>query len=915
MGKINLKKQTVSWQKVLRYSVGMCFCGIWLAYGMQVGDREVELHQSSADSLAAPHFLVILPSETTHKVLSQLSPLDLVRLGQTSKAICRISEAESLWQPLYQSEIRRLLPFLRVQEAFPVSFCPHKFALRALTLQQRLFATPNLLDGSILESMICKAVPKGGYQDLLLARLYTFLGNEERYEHQAYKLLNYCPERLVQAIYWGKGIFAKKPKQERFQLLEWACENNLSNALMYKISAIVSGELDERPPLERFKTLYQWVLSGDKEGVAHTVCQALSDGKGFGQENRSLEDRFRDLETLALEGKSPQAENIIVDALYQGTFYHDRLSEEERFLRLKAYAEADKDSFAVHHIVSCLVEGQLGQGKRSEVERFDDLLALIPQGSSMLDFASSAAVNALIQGTLGQQERPLTERLKILETLAFEEQERGDRDKQLGRKLIDVIIKGQELGQQEKTSFECFQYLEALSARGLLAAQEAVVEILFQQQEAISQFHLPLDLSEQELFALLETYIQSGYAGSQSAMIKAIHNGNLGQDQKSADERCQHLKIYADLEISLAQEYVNEVIDLGGFKSGSCGFSSWHKSLRRYSEEPPSFPLSPKLLMSLKSEKASQGDRKAQTWIYKALYEGTYGQDQQDPALRFNILQEKALAGDGDAMQWVVKALVSRNLDQESLSDAKTFEALNFWATKGSEEAQKQIADALHQGLLGQSSRSASDRFHHLQELIQQGNIYALETICHFLEVGMPEEVEKWSKPTRIQELERLSTQGYEKAQSVLASSLLGKSHNAGYYPEALKPEDFGATPQERFDALIAYGDSGNLLARLSVMEFLSGGIPQEMRVIENIEQQSYVYLLRWVSQGDFSLMQGIFDFLQRQAAPQKEEDTILMPFKINYLHNLFLLYKIFVNPSLTDFNNMVEAVLRDAGV
>jgi hypothetical protein len=101
-------------------------------------------------------------------------------------------------------------------------------------------------------------------------------------------------------------------------------------------------------------------------------------------------------------------------------------------------------------------------------------------------------------------------------------------------------------------------------------------------------------------------------------------------------------------------------------------------------------------------------------------------------------------------MEWVVKALISRNLGQGFLSDGKVFEDLIFWALKGNQEAQKQIADALRRGVLGQSHRSIADRFFHLQVLIPQGNTFALETVCHFLEVGMPEEMEKWSSTKRF---------------------------------------------------------------------------------------------------------------------------------------------------------------------
>jgi hypothetical protein len=144
----------------------------------------------------------------------------------------------------------------------------------------------------------------------------------------------------------------------------------------------------------------------------------------------------------------------------------------------------------------------------------------------------------------------------------------------------------------------------------------------------------------------------------------------------------------------------------------------------------------------------------------------------------------------------------------------------------------------------------------------------------------------------------------------------LGKGHNTWYYAEALKPEDFAATPQGRFEVLTAYGNSGNALARSSVMNFLGGYglISQEMHALEGIATQSYLSLLRWVSQGDFSLIQGVFHFLQEQKH-EAERETISATFKAEYIQNLFLLYKIFVSPTLEDFKGMVGTVLRNIEV
>jgi hypothetical protein len=897
MDKKKSEKRCLLWQKALGYFSGLWLSGMCLAHGAQreVADHSIELYS---------HGFLILSKEINQKILETLSPLELVRFGQTSKATCLISEAESLWIPLYKTERMRLLPFLKIQESFPLSFCSHKSALGITTILHHCFVGSHLPNYFVLKDMIRKAIPKGGYKDLLLACLYALEGNQGRYESQAYKLLCLCPDRLVQAIYWGQGRFEKESKAERFHLLEEACQENIPNAFMYKLSAMVSGDIDERAPLERFEDLYQLVLSGDKRVSDQIICQALLDGKGFGQENRSLEERFKDLEILALKGNSWQAKSIIINALYQGTYYRDYLSEEERFARLRAYVEMDPFSPAIHHVVSCLVDGKLGQEKRPEAMRFDDLVALIGQEGGWVGFS---IIKAVVNGDLGQKNHSFAKRFKFLEELAFQEQKKRGNDKTMGAALVDIIIKGQELGLQEKSSLERFRYLEALSSRGLLAAQEAVVDILFQKPKGTSQFHISLDFSQEERGALLKTYTQQGYAGSQSAMIKAIYSGDLGQKEKSIDERCQQLKFYADLKIPLAQKYLDEVIENGGF-TNSCRLNPFYRLFHpnTYPDKiSKDFSLSPALLFSLRLEKAEQGDKKARNWVYESLYEGTYDQDKKDPIIRFSILKKKALAGDGEALVWVIKALVLKKLCCKSLSDTVLFDELNFWALRGNEEAQEQIVEALYKGLLGQAHRSMLDRFQHLQELLQQGNPYALDTVCDFLKVGIPPEI-GWSKIDRIQELERLSIHGYDTAQSTLVCSLLGDNYGFWHSPDALTPGDFEESLEDRFEMLKAYGDSGNALARSAIMNCLGGySIHREFSLLDNIFERSFPSILKWIAQGDFSLVHGVLDVLQKQAS--KEEETIL---KVEDVRNLFHLYKIFVSPTLDEFNQMVQAVL-----
>lgn len=760
-------------------------------------------------------FLAFLPPDVSLEILTFLSVVEWTRLGQTSTTMLALSGNDVYWQRLYEKEKPHLLPFL-TEEDPSSSFSPssHRPFMKLLKVLQNCLSTLTRPDTTLLKVLVKEAFCKGFYRHLTLATLCKLTAEPDKFNKYATKILCAYPEQLFRAIYFGQGFFSSKSKKDRLRFLEEGKEKFPKIVGQYLTSALISGDIDERTPLERFQVAYELTLNGDTNYTT-MVIDSLKKGTGYGQEERTLEERFRDLERLAEKGICG-AIHALIESLCSGS-YGTNLSEEERYQKLKFYSLKAQ--------TVCFSEDQLDPLTYRRL-----LFELVPS----CDYANAQVVDALLHGRWGHGVRPFSERLTEVEDIVFAEQEATTYFNMAGSFFTQMIENGslEEIRQP-------LEYLEELAKRGLKAAQNSLAYLISLRASRSSRASPVIQLTDSERMMKLESYVTAGYPRAVEAKCEAVFEGRLGMDLLRPDERFEILKNYADQGIKEVVEYLEIIINNGGFTTCHSSFDC----LPSLYETKADYPLSPKLLLTLREQKALKGDKRADAWTCEALFKGTDGND-LSLCDRLELLREKALAGSEHATKWIVKHLIST---KETRDAAAYLEDMEFWAVKGDKTAQETLVQSILRSMEGPSFESSWQK---LQQFAYSGMQPALEQYCLFLVSGCPVDIsEVWPKERRLEELERLS-EHHLIAQKALCN-LFDPWGYSRFRAHLSSQEELSVD----LEKLLEYGDKGNKVARSKVMGLQNMHKSESHRSGESKWDMKKVATARlnWISKGDFS--------------------------------------------------------------
>jgi hypothetical protein len=785
--------------------------------------------------------LATMPLETLLNIFQHLSIRDLCCVGVSCKYLEEASEVNSLWFPLYQRA--NLLPGFDI----PVASNPHVTSYKHQFIAIRILQTGLKQGLEPVFDPLLSSVSKAFMGKVIVFKLKSTIFSLKNEPQMAKKYWNkYCLEHLTpdafnQAVFFGEYGFNAFPEDRRLSYLREQEARGNADAQRWVDQALCQGQLGQgqRSVLERMEELDQRIMAGD-QNASLMVIGPIIQGQGLGQENRSPSERFATLDRYGRQGVQ-QAQQAVVKAIYDGTLGQDTRSEEERYQDLRTRARAG-DSLAKSYVVQALSQGGLGQGTREEQARFDELLSLDRDSAYHV-------LHALLQGSLGQDLRSPSDRIQQIETLML-------RPPSLMRcypSLIDMIVEGKGLGQEERSADDRFSHLERLANMGISEAQEKLLEAIYEGklgQEA---------LAEAKRFAKLEEMAQSGTFAKIAIqrVIQAIKLGHLDQKQLSADERYHKLKIYVDKGL-LEKKVLLDIINHGGFTNQK---NLW-LGLRLHEELEEGSKLSNDLLVTLKQELADQGDLEAQKWLNQTLYEGTFGQD-RNPFNRFNQLRDQAIKWDKDAEERVVQAIVSGDLGQSENTPADRFNSLSFWAGKGNLKAQQEVAKAIAHGLLEQNLRDDDARVNDLRRMAEEENIFAADELVEILIFGRLGQ-SNIPQLVRFNEIDALSRRGNSNAQQRIVDLLTTGIHGmfVNEHGPQWEHQFFGQDQrriEERFQDLATRALAGNTLARREVIRNLC------QETVDQQRELSLQNLLFWVALGDEEALRGISSRLLAQ--------------------------------------------------
>jgi hypothetical protein len=249
-----------------------------------------------------------------------------------------------------------------------------------------------------------------------------------------------------------------------------------------------------------------------------------------------------------------------------------------------------------------LYKGALGQKERPEEERFEELKTRVAQGDQK---AQKWVNKALYSGALGQKARPGRERLVELITRVAQ----GD---QKAQKWVNKALELGELGLEKFSDIERRAMLEERVSQGDLDAEKRLVSgITYQaldfEEDSEEDSEEGFELVDSEYFKVRFEWLKSraatGSKYAQKMLGEVLYHGELGQHERSREERFADLEAYAALGYQDAQKWVNYLVFQG---YGSTSEAECFQKLK---------------------ERADLGDLNAQFFINKALYYGDRGQN------------------------------------------------------------------------------------------------------------------------------------------------------------------------------------------------------------------------------------------------------------------------------------------------
>lgn len=403
-----------------------------------------------------------------------------------------------------------------------------------------------------------------------------------------------CARLFVDKIFEGKDFGQEAvPENIRFQHLERLANLGVKEAEDMLLYAIAQGKLgmNVRNPEERFAELERKAQTGSIL-AAQEVVNILILGT-LGQSKRSADERYHKLESYAVNGSLKVQEHLLyivqcggftnrqkphhllkvgrmmdpiqvdtkndklspelllslrqrlaaqghVEArqwlnqiLYEGTYGQNCHTPQNRFALLNERA-LNGDKNAERLVVQALMKGELGQGALLGHTRFNALVYWAEQGNRE---AQQEIVSALSHGHLEQSLVSDEERVAHLRRLV------DQNNTYAASELVDILVRGR-LGQWHSFPHARWDEIVHLSDRGYQSAQNTLVVLL---TEGIDGFFDDIQgndqwgrqwlgqdqRSEQERFEDLKRRALTGNIPARFAVINAIFQGRLGQDQEA----------------------------------------------------------------------------------------------------------------------------------------------------------------------------------------------------------------------------------------------------------------------------------------------------------------------------------------------------------------------------------------------
>ncbi|MBL0941269.1 MAG: hypothetical protein IBJ00_00840 [Alphaproteobacteria bacterium] len=526
---------------------------------------------------------------------------------------------------------------------------------------------------------------------------------------------------VVQAIYEGSFGQDARSEEERFQDLKQRASSGDELAQSYMIQAISQGELGQgvRTEDNRFAEL----LALDNDEACGFVLYALVKGK-LGQNLRPAEERIKQIEELMLlqqksKGRIRYSPNLI-DIIFtgQGLGQEDR-SVVQRFEHLEHLARAGIEE-AEEKLIDAIYEGKLDQDNRPKGERFEDLKRRAQEGSVK---ATKKVIEALYSGKLAQKHRSADERFYELQYYA----DKGNLEAQ--KQCLRII----EIGGFTNQPYYNFMFYKSFlidevgsklsnellfSLKQDLANQDDEDALKWCNKALYEGTHGQDSYSPSERFIKLQDYAQKGDKDAEDWIVKALSSGALGQISEPYQERFMNLDVWArkgnlkaqqeiakaisegllDQDLREAEERVNDLRELG-CQDNSYAIDELVDLL--ISGRLEQYHLTPQRRFNEIKDLSKKGNKKAQQAIVELLTRGINAicynehgreyktefldQDKRTENERFEDLTKLALAGNTLAREEVITAIKYGRLGQRK---EDCFQNLLLWAALGDKQAQ-----------------------------------------------------------------------------------------------------------------------------------------------------------------------------------------------------------------------------------
>lgn len=660
----------------------------------------------------------------------------------------------------------------------------------------------------------------------VLSHIFDFMSNSTQTNAPEVELLSHSLKQLAVAVITKSYGFERFSKQERWEILN-ALEKGGSKKARWEINhALLWGRRgqDTTRLHDRLKIFRSRIRQGDQDALKKVTIGSLAAlTRSTNAEKGYPLPKWLDQLWFCAAFGDTDAKEAIIQHINENTYIQK--DSKEHYQDLKRHAKKG-NKFAQNLAAEAVFQGKLAQGKKSPQQRFCELTELKDMGNKR---AFDYMCLALAKGLLEQNSPSIREQTKKFEMFIIDNANRFSVRDDILSEFVDTRVLPEKR----------FSYLKMLARKGVKTAEKRVVKALAEGE--FGQEKRPSHERYKELVKLAED-------GSQLArrqIVELLYFGKLLDKRVSADERYERLITYINLNNPKEKEWLSYI-----HKWGALGIASVPQSGEQLLIKSGS-RLSNKLFLSLKYTQAEEGNEEAKNWLNRIIYKGTHGYGTQTPQERFELLQMRAQEGCLFAEKYMIRALILGSLGQSERGLEERFEDLKKLSLhQQSVRAQKYMVWAISKGKLGQENRSSQDRFLNLDEAAKRGNKHAKDAMAVALLDGS---LGQWSRSEddRFAALDALASSGNEKAQKIVVE-LLSQGIEGEFYQGAEvreKRREFFAqdlkSEQDKFHALEQRAQRGNIFARQYVVK-VAGEDPSIFDESSRLEK-----LLHWAILGD----------------------------------------------------------------